>query len=876
MANPLTGDFDAVVQISVRQINGLLATLHQNGANSNTILKLLHGARARIGVKVKPPDLTAFGDWIRHYQEARRSGPRQPIHDLLVGSAPPGAAKRIAAAFKDFDFDLEIPPPLAVRGTATLQLSTIRLSVADGSTSEVTVHVDVRAHYEADQGTAPLPAPVYGEVRAVFEVHQQPVTGGKTRLLIRPSSQDQKIQFIPAPESGLSSGQASSIATQVRKFLRDGTILLPIDLPPGFPFVAFKSLGGGGSAAIALPLQLSNTPPPPGGLQTITQGFVGPNGFAFAVSQEHVKSLIDIAKIQEEIKKVRIRKLGATYRLRFTSGPTLTFHTGAIEISGKVAVETSAWWAPNGFVSFKQRVTLALDPPTQRVDLEAVGEPDVDESWFIPHDTAVNVVKTEMAKALEANAPGIRAVFSDAKTSFGGALRQFERTASATYTQVDISPDGVKIRGEITSATRISPVVEIRETNQGQSFTAFPSWIPGGGIDRFTWSWVEHPTSHPSPWSGVAKSVTESARFILEKPQGIDKISQICLRISGSRILPNGGTENVVAGTVCHLGQRELELDIPSWWEPLMVPVWAPELPESAKLRDGIVAHVGVQVDRPRKELTQNTLVFFPDGRSSTPFESLARVLDMMRRKPAPAVYLIVPSGSFNATRREFETRLAVFPAQIASRIQVIEDTEDGWARTFDVSETPSLLLINGRREFSWKATGKLEPAEVAAALDQRLIPTPRPEFRPLRLNVSAGDPAPDVYFRDDRGVEGALHRLRGQSVLITFWQAWSAPCLTELRRLQAISNGSDRGAPFILAFHGGKERKDFDDIRKEHGLSFPMVQDSEHGAARKFGVRCWPTTIAINPDGLIEHIQLGVEGAYQQRPKHEGPATKD
>ena len=30
MANPLTGDYEAVVQIAIRQINGLLGTLHQN------------------------------------------------------------------------------------------------------------------------------------------------------------------------------------------------------------------------------------------------------------------------------------------------------------------------------------------------------------------------------------------------------------------------------------------------------------------------------------------------------------------------------------------------------------------------------------------------------------------------------------------------------------------------------------------------------------------------------------------------------------------------------------------------------------------------------------------------------------------------------
>ena len=49
MANNLTGDFEAVVQLAVRQINGLLAALHQNGASDDAPLKLLHSASLRIG-----------------------------------------------------------------------------------------------------------------------------------------------------------------------------------------------------------------------------------------------------------------------------------------------------------------------------------------------------------------------------------------------------------------------------------------------------------------------------------------------------------------------------------------------------------------------------------------------------------------------------------------------------------------------------------------------------------------------------------------------------------------------------------------------------------------------------------------------------------
>jgi peroxiredoxin len=240
----------------------------------------------------------------------------------------------------------------------------------------------------------------------------------------------------------------------------------------------------------------------------------------------------------------------------------------------------------------------------------------------------------------------------------------------------------------------------------------------------------------------------------------------------------------------------------------------------------------------------------------------------MMRQKQGPpALFVVVPAGSFNTTRREFESRFSTLPAQIASRLQVAEDIEGGWSRSFDVTETPAIFVVSARREFVWKAAGGLDPAELAAALDRHLIPAPRPAFRPLRLDLSTGSAAPDVFFQDDRGLEGALHRLRGQPVLITFWQDWSAPCLAELRRLQAMANARQDAAPSIIAFHGGKERKDFDDIRKEHGLSFSLVQDSRHVAARKFGVRCWPTTISISPDGMIEHVQLG--GAADGNGRH-------
>ena len=104
MANPLTGDYEAAVQIATRQINGLLGTLHQNGATPSTAaLKLLHSVAMRIGdPRRRPPDVEVFGDWlIQYYGKASRGRGLRDVRAELTASAPPGAAKCCRTPLRD-------------------------------------------------------------------------------------------------------------------------------------------------------------------------------------------------------------------------------------------------------------------------------------------------------------------------------------------------------------------------------------------------------------------------------------------------------------------------------------------------------------------------------------------------------------------------------------------------------------------------------------------------------------------------------------------------------------------------------------------------------------------------------------------------------
>ena len=49
MSNNLTGDYDAVVEVRVKAINGVLATLHQNGLSKDASPTFMHRFATRVG-----------------------------------------------------------------------------------------------------------------------------------------------------------------------------------------------------------------------------------------------------------------------------------------------------------------------------------------------------------------------------------------------------------------------------------------------------------------------------------------------------------------------------------------------------------------------------------------------------------------------------------------------------------------------------------------------------------------------------------------------------------------------------------------------------------------------------------------------------------
>ena len=439
--------------------------------------------------------------------------------------------------------------------------------------------------------------PLHGEVRAAFELSVLSSASGR-KLSVRPSSKDSKIQFIAASGTGLTGAEVSRISGEVRDILREKFTPQPVDLPPEFPFSEFKVIGSGANQVVALPIQLSDSPLPAGRIQNLDDNFADSSGFAFAASKEHVEDLLEplfdevskaVRNFKREITPIEVTVFGIPlkqtikFTLQLKSGPSLEWESGKIKLSAHLKLVVR----PGPDVSFKftQKFKLALNASTQQVTLEADGNPSVNTNlpFNFLHEAFENAIKDARDHALSGGAApvnnAVNQVFAGARQKLIGGLKVFDESASATFTTVKITEDGLIVRGEIGSGPRQAPVVQFNEIGEGRAFSALATWIPGGKIDRYIWSWVGHAGKGPAKLFSVShKSSIETHRFSFSKPAGIDPLGSVSLRIEGTQTGADGLTVPIAAESPPQLRDAfGTIVESPAWWEPIMTPVWLEE-----------------------------------------------------------------------------------------------------------------------------------------------------------------------------------------------------------------------------------------------------------------------------------------------------------
>jgi len=115
--------------------------------------------------------------------------------------------------------------------------------------------------------------------------------------------------------------------------------------------------------------------------------------------------------------------------------------------------------------------------------------------------------------------------------------------------------------------------------------------------------------------------------------------------------------------------------------------------------------------------------------------------------------------------------------------------------------------------------------------------------------------PLPLPLLSFDDGLESVgIEKFAGKYVLMNFWATWCAPCITEMPSLDKLAKHLRKKGLIVVAVS-----QDLGELSKVKSFLKPMMleeiiiwYDKKNKGFRELGLRGLPTTILINPKGLM------------------------
>jgi peroxiredoxin len=910
MPNSLTGDFEAMLQVSGRVIDRLMASLHQN--EGVILLPFLIGAPPEQQIPASKPPSFPHSLFLRIGDPLPADLPLlalvigQPTlqdasqHDSVSSSVssaaaftPAGTLQQASSSGSAVARATAMADALdGVRGIVRAQAGAPRIELINAARRFV-VEVPIRARYTPDVGTVALPEFIHGVVRAEYTVREIVLPIGK-RLL--------RFAVVPANVTFQSYGPDTSddarIARQIARVLQ--TRYLASDQQIGFPLSTIKSLVGGGFSALIVALPVTD-PEPQGNLNSYTTSLLAGSDFAVAMSRDTIVSLADTMLAGLAVERPPERIAWAIYTI--ISHP---FHAaysveslglglgdaGIITVTGRISLNTTDDWLPNVDVDITQRLKLALHPVSGSLMLTPDGDPKIERHYsnalgyvvdFFVGSYISNIIASEVNKAVVGAAPELSGI-NPGKSKLEQALRKLDFGAKCRFTAAQFQVDGMVLRGQIQLSPRLAPVIEFNKLETLDGYSACPSWLPGGRIDSFHWRWSWfYPTASAliNPPAQAGSSVSHTDRFLMRSQNAAPGLASasanlmtgaVCLNIRGVQMDPQSGDPvqvdtslMVLPYPVCKIFSPQLHVDVPSGQGRLLSRLKRKSLhepqtvwPEVALLDLG----GGTRISE-----GHNTLVcYFAEPPRPDDFRAIGRSMQESSRNDAGLLISVVLGARVSGSERDdSRSELQEALAAIPTYVLVTDDVQGSWADAFEFRRDqrgPQLRLIVPGGRVAWSAEGALDAGQLAAALREYLVAAPLPESEPVALGLVPGAPAPATLLELAPSEGVTLRALRGSPVVVCFVRANSESSERQLTRLEEQANAFARRGAQLIAIVDQVDAHTAHAIKHKLALNYHVAGDPDSAITRRWGIRLWPTTVFIDESGIVERVELGDGGA--------------
>ena len=115
---------------------------------------------------------------------------------------------------------------------------------------------------------------------------------------------------------------------------------------------------------------------------------------------------------------------------------------------------------------------------------------------------------------------------------------------------------------------------------------------------------------------------------------------------------------------------------------------------------------------------------------------------------------------------------------------------------------------------------------------------------------IALGELAPDFKLKNLEGEDVSLSDYRGKIVLINFWATWCKFCDIEMPDLNDINN--DNEDVVVLAVDVMEEQPKVKSYIEKGGYDFEVVLDTKGEIAQHYLISSFPTTYAIDKEGIL------------------------
>jgi peroxiredoxin len=115
-----------------------------------------------------------------------------------------------------------------------------------------------------------------------------------------------------------------------------------------------------------------------------------------------------------------------------------------------------------------------------------------------------------------------------------------------------------------------------------------------------------------------------------------------------------------------------------------------------------------------------------------------------------------------------------------------------------------------------------------------------------------AGHPAPSFTVGTTSGATSSLAQYRGHVVVMNLWASWCPPCRAEMPDLQRLYASYEKKNVVVLGVDQGESPQRAAAFAESLGIHYPILVDEQQQYGRVYAALGLPTTIVVNPSGVV------------------------